>query len=175
MKVKDKYLNFYYETIGEVPEPVIDPRKTALLIVDMQNQFVRRDSPEAEGFKAAGEWERWIPFHDRLDEIVIPNNVKLLECFRKHGMTVTYAQIACLREDGEEPAAPGKRLYLRLPSRQDPLAEKVKLVLSFFPGEAGVVLYYADTKKQAKGCCQIHPALLEDLQERLGKENVVLK
>ena len=32
MKVKDKYLNFYYETIGEVPEPVIDPRKTALLI-----------------------------------------------------------------------------------------------------------------------------------------------
>lgn len=53
MKVKDKYLNFYYETIGEVPEPVIDPKKTALLIVDMQNQFVRRDSPEAEAFKAA--------------------------------------------------------------------------------------------------------------------------
>ncbi|MCI9393442.1 MAG: DNA polymerase III subunit alpha [Oscillospiraceae bacterium] len=84
-------------------------------------------------------------------------------------------ELKSLREDGEEPAAPGKRLYLRLPSRQDPLAEKVKLVLSFFPGEAGVVLYYADTKKQAKGCCQIHPALLEDLQERLGKENVVLK
>lgn len=102
MKVKDKYLNFYYETIGEVPEPVIDPAKTALLIIDMQNQFVRRDSPEAEAFKAAGEWERWIPFHDRLDETVIPNNVKLLEYFRKQKMTVTYAQIACLREDGED-------------------------------------------------------------------------
>ena len=60
-------LNDYYETIGEVPEPVIDPKKTALLIVDMQNQFVLRDSPEAEAFKAAGEWERWIPFHDRLE------------------------------------------------------------------------------------------------------------
>ena len=71
MKVNEKYLNFYYETIGEVPEPVIDPKKTALLIVDMQNQFVLRDSPEAEAFKAAGEWERWIPFHDRLDEIVM--------------------------------------------------------------------------------------------------------
>lgn len=49
-----------------------------------------------------GQRERWLPFHDRLDETVIPNNVKLLEYFRKHGMTVTYAQIACLREDGED-------------------------------------------------------------------------
>ena len=102
MKVKDKYLNFYYETIGEVPEPVIDPKKTALLIVDMQNQFVLRDSPEAEAFKAAGEWERWIPFHDRLDEIVIPNNQKLLAAFRKYGMPVTFARIACQRADGED-------------------------------------------------------------------------
>jgi len=102
MKVKDKYLNFYYETIGEVPEPEIDPKKTALLIVDMQKQFILRDSPEAEAFKAAGEWERWIPFHDRLDEIVVPNNVKILNTFRKYGMPVTYARIACLREDGED-------------------------------------------------------------------------
>ena len=102
MKVNEKYLNFYYETIGEVPEPVIDPKKTALLIVDMQNQFVLRDSPEAEAFKAAGEWERWIPFHDRLDEIVIPNNEKLLAAFRKYNMPVTYARIACEREDGED-------------------------------------------------------------------------
>ncbi len=102
MKVKEKYLNFYYETVGEVPEPVIDPKKTALLIVDMQNEFVRRDSPEAEAYKAAGEWERWLPFHDRLDEIVIPNNVKLLNTFRKYGMPVTYARIACHREDGED-------------------------------------------------------------------------
>ena len=102
MKVNEKYLNFYYETIGEVPEPVIDPKKTALLIVDMQNQFVLRGSPEAEAFKAAGEWERWIPFHDRLDEIVIPNNEKLLAAFRKYNMPVTYARIACEREDGED-------------------------------------------------------------------------
>ena len=77
-------------------------KKTALLIVDMQNQFVLRDSPEAEAFKAAGEWERWIPFHDRLDEIVIPNNEKLLAAFRKYNMPVTYARIACEREDGED-------------------------------------------------------------------------
>ena len=48
------------------------------------------------------EWDRWIPFHDRLDDIVIPNNRKLLECFRKNKMIVSYGRIACLREDGED-------------------------------------------------------------------------
>ena len=102
MKVKEKYLNFYYETIGEVNEPKIDPKKTALLLVDLQNEFVLRDFGEALQFKAAGEWERWVPFHDRLDDIVIPNNKRLLDFFRKNGLTVTYGRIACLREDGED-------------------------------------------------------------------------
>lgn len=102
MKVKDKYLNFYYETIGEIEELKIDPKKTALLLVDLQNEFVLRDFGEALQFKEAGEWERWIPFHDRLDDIVIPNNKKLLDFFRENDLTVTYGRIACLREDGED-------------------------------------------------------------------------
>ena len=39
MRVKDKYLNFYYETIGEVDEPKIDPKKTALLLVDLSKRI----------------------------------------------------------------------------------------------------------------------------------------
>ena len=97
MKIKEKYRSFYYETMDEVPEPKIDPKKTALLLVDLQNEFVLRDFGEALQFKAQGEWERWIPFHDRLDDIVIPNNKKLLDFFRKNKMTVTYGRIACLR------------------------------------------------------------------------------
>lgn len=100
MRPKEKYLNFYYQTSEEFAPTVIDPKKTALLIVDMQNEFILRDEGEAKAFQERGEWERWIPFHDRLDEIVIPNNKKLLEGFRRHGMTVTYGRIACLREDG---------------------------------------------------------------------------
>lgn len=102
MNIKDKYLNFYYETIGEIEEPIINPKKTALLLVDLQNEFVLRDFGEALQFKAAGEWERWIPFHDRLDDIVIPNNKKLLDFFRANNMAVTYGRIACLRDDGED-------------------------------------------------------------------------
>lgn len=68
-----------------------------------------------------------------------------------------------------------QRLYLRLPSREDPRLRKVKLVLSFFPGESQAVLYFADCKKRVGTRCLIHPALVRDLEERLGKENVVVK
>ena len=70
---------------------------------------------------------------------------------------------------------PAEKLYLRLPSREDPRLRKVRLALSFFPGENETVLYCADCKKRVGTCCQIHPALLEDLRERLGEENVVVK
>ena len=102
MKPNPKYLSFYYQTMTEFPDIELDPKKTALLIIDMQNEFVRRDMGEALQFKEMGEWERWIPFHDRLDDTVIPNNKKLLDFFRKNGLTVTYGRIACLREDGED-------------------------------------------------------------------------
>jgi DNA polymerase-3 subunit alpha len=68
-----------------------------------------------------------------------------------------------------------KKLYLRLPNREDPRVRKVKLVLSMFPGEEQVVLYFEDCKKRVGSRCMIHPALIQDLTERLGEENVVLK
>ena len=68
-----------------------------------------------------------------------------------------------------------KRLYLRLPNREDPRLRKIKLVLSMFPGQEQVVLYFEDCKKRVGTYAQFHPALLEDLKQRLGEENVVLK
>lgn len=102
MQKNRKHLSFYYETTENFPEPKVNPKKTALLIVDMQNEFVLRDFGEALEFKAMGEWERWIPFHDRLDDVVIPNTQKLLKFFRDNNLTVTFGRIACLREDGED-------------------------------------------------------------------------
>ena len=60
------------------------------------------------------------------------------------------------------------RLYIRMPSRQDPRMRKVELVLSFFPGEGQAVLYFEDTKKRYGARCLIHPALIQDLKERLA-------
>ena len=80
-----------------------------------------------------------------------------------------------LGDPGDAPVQHQQTLYLRLPSREDPRLRKVRLALSFFPGESQVVLYFADCKKRVGSRCQIHPALLEDLRTRLGEENVVLK
>ena len=75
----------------------------------------------------------------------------------------------------EEAAGGNQTLYLRLPSREDPRLRKVRLALSFFPGESQVVLYFEDCKKRVGSRCEIHPALVKDLTERLGEENVVVK
>ena len=75
----------------------------------------------------------------------------------------------------EEKASGNQTLYLRLPSREDPRLRKVRLALSFFPGESQVVLYFEDCKKRVGSRCEINPALVKDLTERLGEENVVVK
>ena len=68
-----------------------------------------------------------------------------------------------------------EKLWLRLPTREDPRMRKIKLALSFFPGESQAVLYFEDCKKRVGTRCMIHPALVQDLKERLGEENVVVK
>lgn len=96
-----KYVSFYYEG-GGIPEVKVDPKKTALLIVDMQNHFVRTDFGEALDYKARGEWERWEPFYKRLHEIVIPNTQRLVEFFRENNIEVTHGRIASLKKDGSD-------------------------------------------------------------------------
>ena len=68
-----------------------------------------------------------------------------------------------------------EKLWLRLPSREDPRLRKIRLALSFFPGESQVILYFEDCKKRVGSRCQIHPALVADVKERLGEKNVIVQ
>lgn len=67
-----------------------------------------------------------------------------------------------------------KTLYVRLPS-DGPLLEKIKLIFSMFPGDEPAVIVLADTRKRFGTRCLIHNSLVDDLRERLGEENVVVK
>ena len=76
------------------------------------------------------------------------------------------------------PAAPAEKpptLYVKLPSRDDPAFRRIELILTMFPGTEPMVVYFADTKKRAAARCVIHPALVEELRDMLGAENVVVK
>ena len=57
MKPNKKYLSFYYEDIEELPDISLDPKKTALLIVDMQKHFLSKDGEDAQGHRDRGAWE----------------------------------------------------------------------------------------------------------------------
>ncbi len=104
MKANPKYLSFYYQGVEELPEIDIISSKTALLIVDMQKHFLAKDGYDARLFKKMGEWERWEPYFDYVEKVTIPNNKKLIECCRKHGIEVTYGRIASLKSNGADRA-----------------------------------------------------------------------
>jgi DNA polymerase-3 subunit alpha len=68
-----------------------------------------------------------------------------------------------------------RRLYVKIPSENDPRVRRMTLVLSMFPGKEKLVLYYEDEKKRAAGWCVIHEALVRELSEVFGNENVVVR
>ena len=69
----------------------------------------------------------------------------------------------------------GKRLFIKVPSLEGALFRKIGLVLDMFPGEETLKMRVADTGKVLARACVVHPALVRELQELLGPENVVVK
>ena len=71
-----------------------------------------------------------------------------------------------------------KTIYLRLPSLEGAVFEKIKAVLDIFIGETPVVLYGETEKKYIKRVgagADIQPNMLALLKKLLGEENVVIK
>ena len=66
-------------------------------------------------------------------------------------------------------------LYLRLDSEADSRYVKIKAILNMFPGDSGVVLYFADTGKRRGTKCVLRDSMLSELKNVLGEGNVVLK
>ena len=93
----------YYEFLPTEQEKMkLDPAKTALLVVDMQNQFISRDGLDAQVAKEKGMFDKWEYFYDRIDNVAIPNNKKLLDFFRGNQLEVTFGRIACHHKDGRD-------------------------------------------------------------------------
>ncbi len=80
-------------------------------------------------------------------------------------------------EGGDMPTAIDRRktLWLRLPNESDPAMHRIELVLTMFPGDEPLVLYFTETKKRLGAKCVVHEALVREMRELLGGENVVVK
>ncbi len=66
-------------------------------------------------------------------------------------------------------------LYLRLPGEEGKLYPKIRAILNMFPGDSGVVLYFADTRQRRGTRCVLMDIMLRELKNVLGEANVVLK
>ena len=71
--------------------------------------------------------------------------------------------------------ARAKCLYIRIPSLSDPRWEKIKLVLTMFPGTEQMKIRCEDTGKLLGTPCLVHDALVQELIELLGQENVAVR
>ncbi len=102
MRVNDRHVSFYYENDMDMGQITIDPKKTALLVIDMQHVFITRPIYENPTDAEKKEAERWEQFYKAIDEVVVPNNARIIKAFREKGMEVTYAKIQCQKQNGSD-------------------------------------------------------------------------
>lgn len=102
MKVNDRHVSFYYQNDNDFGEIEIDPKKTALLIIDLQHVFISRKKIDHPTQAQMDEAERWEQFYQAIDNEVIPNNKRLLDYFRKNGMEVIFGKIECRKKNGSD-------------------------------------------------------------------------
>lgn len=70
-------------------------------------------------------------------------------------------------------------LYIKISSMEDKIYYKVKNILEIFDGGTPVIFYLAESKKQMKAprhlWVQLNDPMIHELQNILGKENVIIK
>ena len=75
-----------------------------------------------------------------------------------------------------EESGKAKKLYIRVPSMDDPRWKKIQLILTMFPGEELFkAKFEAENQWTSPTPVVVHPALVRELEELLGAENVVVK
>ena len=130
MNWKTDHRSFYYQDAPEPDDIALSTTETALLVIDIQNTYMNPD-PETRA--------RWAPFLQRMEQTVIPNTQRLIGLFRRKGMDVLFARIACLKKDGRDRSLSQKKPgwnYLLLPKDE----EASQIVSELAPEKDEIVL-----------------------------------
>ena len=115
MSWKTNFRSFYYKNALEPDDLVLKKEETALLVIDIQNTYLQSSDDSVER-------QRWAPFLDRMNSLVIPHTADLMDLFRNNDMDVLFARIACLKENGKDRSLSQKKPgwnYLLLPKNSD--------------------------------------------------------
>lgn len=99
---KTAFRSLYYQGAPEPADPVLERGKLALLVIDVQNTYLRRPDPATLTAEERAAYDAWTPFHDRMHQTVIPTIARLQARFRADGHQVLFARIACHTLDGRD-------------------------------------------------------------------------
>lgn len=99
---KTAYRSLYYRSAPEPEDPRLERGRVALLVIDLQNVYLRRPGRESLDERARADYDAWTPFHERMHGVVLPTVQRLLQRFRRDGHQVLFARIACQTRDGRD-------------------------------------------------------------------------
>jgi nicotinamidase-related amidase len=102
MPWKTDFRSLYYLGAPLPDDPVIDPKQTALLVIDIQNTYLARPNRASLSPDEQKRYDLWTPFHERMRKSVIPNTAQMLNFAREHGIECLFARIACHTKDGRD-------------------------------------------------------------------------
>ena len=123
MNWKTAYRSIYYQGAPEPDDLDLKPAETALLVIDVQNTYMTRPDPAGLAPAERAHYEAWTPFHERMNNMVIPGIADLLTRFREHDIERLFARIACHTKDGRDRSLSQKKPgfnYLLLPKDENP-------------------------------------------------------
>ena len=78
-------------------------------------------------------------------------------------------------EPVHRPAPVNGTLWLKLSGEADPRYNKVRAIVNMFPGNSDVRVFFADTRKMRGAKAALDERMIAELENVLGKENVVVK
>ena len=120
---KTDFRSFYYEDAPTPVQPRILPDKTALLVIDLQNIYVKCK-------RSYKEIDRWSWFDRRIEGSVVPKLQTLIASCRAKGISIVYARIACLDSEGRDRSLSQKKpgfnnLFLNKDSWDSQIIEEI--------------------------------------------------
>lgn len=114
----------------------LDPARSALLFVDVQNFSCRRDGGEFGHLPDEEVARDYGYFFDRLETVAIPNMQRLQAAFRAAGIEVMYTTIESLTKDGRDRSLDYKITGFNVPKG----SWDGKVIDAIAPGEDEIVL-----------------------------------
>ncbi|MDF0498436.1 isochorismatase family cysteine hydrolase [Bradyrhizobium yuanmingense] len=114
----------------------LDPKRSALLFIDVQNFCVRRDGGEFKAVPDADIIGKYAYYFERLKSVAIPNMVRLQAAFRTARIEVLYTVIESLTRDGRDRSLDYKITGFNVPKG----AWDGKVIDELAPGDDEIVL-----------------------------------